>query len=310
MQEKNQGAVAAAAVVREEEEASTSTIAALSPESASTWCALHGLLVVSAGGGTTRAPCMHAPVTLRPLPLDAACFHSAVSLAVPFNGLVDRVAMDTAYLETALADVERSDAFTARIMRVWRAARAKKGEHEYANQLRLGLLRSDYMLDESQSRPRLRQIELNTISSSFGPLASLVSEMHATETPGLPRNDVPNEFAHVMAATVRRWEIARDPSAGKKRSSAVLFVVQPNERNMYDQLWLAEKLRARHGITSLRATLAEIAERAIVADDGTLSFEGSRGRSSPVCWRAYVAPTQQQQQQQRSPLISACREWR
>ena len=276
-------ASASASVMAKAMEGGGAAAPALTPEDASAWCALHGLLVASATGGTARMPCTHAPVTLRPMPLDAACFETAIALAVPFNALVDRVAMDTAYLESALADVERNDDFTARTMRVWREARKKKGERAYATQLRLGLLRSDYMLDESQSRPRLRQIELNTISSSFGPLAALVSEMHMTLTPALPRNDVTNEFAHVMAATARRWELAHDStstsssSSKGKRSSAVLFVVQPGERNMYDQLWLAEKLRAKHGMKSVRATLAEVAERAIVDDDGTLTYEGNRG---------------------------------
>lgn len=44
----------------------------------------------------------------------------------------------------------------------------------------LGLLRSDYMLNRGDSSSRshaLLQVELNTISSSFGPLAQKVGEL-------------------------------------------------------------------------------------------------------------------------------------
>lgn len=48
--------------------------------------------------------------------------------------------------------------------------------HSFSKEIRLGLHRSDYMLDEHTKS--LLQIELNTISSSFAGLGSLVTELH------------------------------------------------------------------------------------------------------------------------------------
>ena len=48
--------------------------------------------------------------------------------------------------------------------------------------INLGLFRSDYMVhvdpDSTDAIPELRQVEFNTIASSFGGLAEKVSELH------------------------------------------------------------------------------------------------------------------------------------
>jgi hypothetical protein len=48
--------------------------------------------------------------------------------------------------------------------------------------LQLGLFRSDYLLHESSSDPtarlELKQVEFNTISSSFGALSELAGKLH------------------------------------------------------------------------------------------------------------------------------------
>ena len=65
------------------------------------WCSLHGLVVGTASPTPTTipTPTVHAPITLAPTPVDAACFEKAKALAKPFNILNDRVAMDVDYLE-------------------------------------------------------------------------------------------------------------------------------------------------------------------------------------------------------------------
>ena len=48
--------------------------------------------------------------------------------------------------------------------------------------LSLGLFRSDYMIhadpSESSPTPEIKQVEFNTISSSFGGLSSAVTKLH------------------------------------------------------------------------------------------------------------------------------------
>lgn len=60
--------------------------------------------------------------------------------------------------------------------------------------LSLGIFRSDYMVHQDNlgglSRSQLRQIEFNTIASSFGGLSARVSQLHKSVYVGhLKRND-------------------------------------------------------------------------------------------------------------------------
>ena len=80
------------------------------------------------------------------------------------------------------------------------------------------------------------QVELNTIASSFGCLSTQVCKLHRyiVERAGqpdlvlsnLPENDVTSHLADAIGSAVEEFG---DPEA------AVLFIVQPNERNSYDQ---------------------------------------------------------------------------
>lgn len=41
----------------------------------------------------------------------------------------------------------------------------------------------------------------------------------------------------------------------------MVMVVQPGERNAYDQQWLQTRLWERHGVRTLRRTLAQVGRR-------------------------------------------------
>ena len=49
---------------------------------------------------------------------------------------------------------------------------------KYFQALHLGLFRSDYMLHYNNAELEIKQVEFNTISSSFGPLSHQVSALH------------------------------------------------------------------------------------------------------------------------------------
>lgn len=74
------------------------------------------------------------------------------------------------------------------IAKLWDVHLAVKKEG-YVQDLSLGLFRSDYMLHQDPSQPtanpELRQVEFNTIASSFGGLSSKVSSLHRSALPNL-----------------------------------------------------------------------------------------------------------------------------
>ncbi|KAK0528162.1 Glutathione synthetase [Tilletia horrida] len=165
------------------------------------------------------------------------------------------------------------------------------------HRLHLGLFRSDYLLhapDEDPDAPasaasagagqralQLKQVEFNTISASFGSLSTRAGELHRflhTSTgaffgaaPGqlgdaarLPPNRALRTLAAGLAAGHRAY-VDAEVTPRTQRSSAhvappaILFVVQPGERNAFDQRWLEYELGATHGVRVLRATFDELA---------------------------------------------------
>ncbi|KAF8387978.1 hypothetical protein HHK36_026644 [Tetracentron sinense] len=102
-------------------------------------------------------------------------------------------------------------------------------------EIRLGLHRSDYMLDDQTKE--LLQIELNTISSSFPGLSCLVSKLHRNllnhygkhlglDSKRVPGNTAVNRYADALAKAWNEYNNSR---------AVIMVVVQAEERNIGGQ---------------------------------------------------------------------------
>ncbi|XP_078446753.1 glutathione synthetase, chloroplastic-like isoform X1 [Wolffia australiana] len=238
------------------------------------WSSLHGLVVGdrnSQRSGTVPGVGMvHAPFALLPVSFPKDLWKQACELAPLFNDLVDRVSLDGKFLQESLSRTRGVDSFTSRLLEI----HAKMMDLKKTEDVRLGLHRSDYMLDAETKK--LYQIELNTISASFPGLGSLVSNLHRNllnqygenlglDTKNIPENASLSRFAEALA---KAWNEYNDSS------SIVLIIVQPEERNMYDQYWLSSILREIHGVRSVRKTLAEVYSEGDLHPDGTFRIGG------------------------------------
>ncbi|KAL6521776.1 Glutathione synthetase [Orobanche gracilis] len=221
------------------------------------WTSLRGLLVgdrASQKSGTIPGVgLVHAPFSLLPMPFLESHFQQACEVAPIFNELVDRVSLDSKFIQDSLSRTKKVDAFTSRLLDI----HAKMLDMNNKEDIRLGLHRSDYMLDEQTNL--LLQIELNTISSSFPGLSCLVSDLHrsllrqfkqhlALDPERIPENDSANQF---VEAFHKAWSEYNNPGA------VVMVVVQTEERNI-----------------SIRKTLAEIDAQGELLSDGTLVVDG------------------------------------
>lgn len=253
------------------------------------WCSLRGLLVgdrnSERSGTVPGVDMVHAPVALVPMSFPESHWNQACEVAPIFNELVDRVSQDGDFLQQSLSRTKKVDPFTSRLLEI----HSKMLEMNKIEEIRLGLHRSDYMLDEQTKL--LLQIELNTISSSFPGLGCLVSELQRSlhqkykENIGvdpnrIPANNAVNQFAEALA---KAWNEYGDPRA------VIMFVVQAEERNMYDQHWLSASLRERHQVTTIRKTLAEIDALGELQQDGTLVVDGQA--VAVIYFRAGYAPS-------------------
>ncbi|XP_021742456.1 glutathione synthetase, chloroplastic-like [Chenopodium quinoa] len=253
------------------------------------WCSLHGLLVgdrtAKKSGTVPGVGMVHAPISLLPASFPEDHFKQACELAPIFNELFDRVSLDAKFLQDSLSRTRKVDEFTSRLLDI----HSKMIDINKIEEIRLGLHRSDYMLD-AQTKSLL-QIEFNTISSSFAGLMCLVSDLHRNllglygnqlqlDFRKVPENASVQQFAKALAEA---WREYNNPRA------VVLVVVQAEERNMYDQLWLSDVLREIHGVTSIRKTLAEIDAEGKLLPDGTLAVNGEA--VAVVYFRAGYSPT-------------------
>lgn len=156
-------------------------------------------------------------------------------------------------------------------------------EEGYVQLFSLGLFRSDYMLHapSNNESPSLRQVEFNTISSSFGGLSSLVTSLHRhlltfpdpsvhlaysphelfearqAEVQGEPEQDLwpsasnatinlppDNNAVQVLRNGLSRAHNAYGPSKSQPQLPlCILFLVQDHEHNVFDQLALSSDFK-------------------------------------------------------------------
>lgn len=232
------------------------------------YAASSGLTMFKKGEDGTISGIQHCPMTLAPFALPRAAFEQVLEYALPFNRMVDRISRDTAFMYEALEGVVGSDAFTANLLRISKAVNFH--ETGLRQKIALGFHRSDYMLNEADGN--MLQVELNTISSSFGVLSDRIASMHRFlqqrfgQTPDfeLPANNVTQTLAHSIAEAHRLYELNHSlRGGGPGAGTVVVFVVQHNETNIADQRPVEYALFEKHGVPVIRLTLADVYARTV-----------------------------------------------
>lgn len=207
------------------------------------WCGLNGLMYTD--GKITWTP---APLSLVPNVFSASAFTYATEVQPIINKLVDGISRDKEFLLSHLSSVSESDAFTMRIMDLYKQV----PESIIKDGLQCGILRSDYMIN-NDNRPL--QVEINTIASSFGYLSSKVSDYHRFLLSRNEGNPVLRDFIaetvgptlHDHIEKVVASNVVQNPSTVQLArvlalahaefndpQAVVLFIVQPGERNVSD----------------------------------------------------------------------------
>ncbi|KAG2620310.1 glutathione synthetase, chloroplastic-like isoform X1 [Panicum virgatum] len=201
-------------------------------EEALVWCSQHGLVVGDKNhprsGKAPGVGLLHAPFSLLPMSFPRFYWDQALELAPLFNELVDRVSLDGEFLQQSLARTKQVDLFTKKLLDI----HSEMMELNKKEEIRLGLTRSDYMVDGATDM--LLQVELNTISTSSNGLACGVSELHRNlirmheREIGLDQASIVGNTAITQhaEALARAWAEYNNPSA------VVLVVVQQEERTL------------------------------------------------------------------------------
>ncbi|KAI0783471.1 glutathione synthase [Abortiporus biennis] len=257
---------------------------------ATTYALSHGLVYLPVADKQPPAPTstIHAPISLFPSPIPRKPFNQAKELQSIYNTLYSRIATQEEFLDHVMGEIEgvgKVDEFTGQLWRRWKKLR---DENKISQPLQLGLFRSDYMIHTpSNEQPSLKQVEFNTISSSFGTLSERSAQMHRyllkstgyyesspyLKEENLPPNQTTAGLAEGIATAHKAYNTSKQVYNMERSSSSliffsnsarVLFVVQDNERNVFDQRWLEYELLETHSIHVLRQTFDQLATSAKV----------------------------------------------
>jgi glutathione synthase len=208
------------------------------------YCLVNGLLALNKTNDLVQQHDFASPlpVTLLPSKFPKKEFDFAKELQSHFNELIYLISKDFEFLRDALKDVIKYDDFTRRLWDIY----AKVNEEGVTQPISFCIVRNDYMVDqnkENQFLTRLSQIEINTISCSFGAATSKVKNFHDymldfSGNESFKVAHASNENLSVIARNmVNAWEMYQNPEA------CVVFIVSMSERNIGDQRLLEYKCK-------------------------------------------------------------------
>ncbi|KAF2841548.1 glutathione synthetase-like protein [Patellaria atrata CBS 101060] len=259
------------------------------------WSIAHGLAVrpapsfVESEKDPAGVLATTAPVTLFPSLFPRTCFEEGLEIAQAYNELYAAIIRDEEWLGNIITELLGIDEF---VERLWKIHMAVKKEG-YAQDLSLGLFRSDYMVhidpSTANATPEIKQVEFNTIASSFGGLASQVSALHTylvsidaypeearsiIDLDNLPKSTSVPQLSAGLAVAHRTYS-----SSQGNRTKCVLFLVQDPERNIFDQRHLEYSLQSQ-GIRVFRLPLDRVLTDTYLDTDRSLIYTPPHSPSS------------------------------
>lgn len=213
--------------------------------------------------------------------------------------LVDRISRDADFLNDTLGGeggVTSKDEYTAKLLQLYNKIYGTDANDDAEANFagiadRLGIQRSDYMLNENGSQDgvyELKQVELNTIAASFAGLAVNVAGLHKMLTQrfshelkdwietnqkavmgenyksnedvqiGVPNNPALESLPLAMNVAHTQYKSRfNSESDTTTNPTAILFVVQEGETNTVDQRMLEFQLWKNHEIPVIRMSLTK-----------------------------------------------------
>jgi len=141
-------------------------------EKAKDFCLMHGICMRQKNKFDRDA--LHfAPFCLFPSPFPSDEYHKAVNLQVILNELMHKVAHDYDFLKDALKHTILVDEFTGRLWKIYQTIMEEGSPNQ---EVTVGLFRSDYFF--CCANECIKQVEFNTIASSFGCTTSKLVHAH------------------------------------------------------------------------------------------------------------------------------------
>ena len=227
----------------------------------------NGLIIKSKNGGVS-----HVPIMLTPSPIPKSIFEKIFFYQLAFNKIINKLSNDQKFLEEILAPISEKDEFVKKNLEISK----KLLNYEHKQKIKLGIFRNDYLFDKNQNF--LFFTEYNTIASSMGTFSDKIKKFYSFFSQKYPdifkkysEKSIPTEgFDNIEKFAESMVEAIKLAFPQQYQDSIIVFVVQKNETNIFDQYSLSDELYNKYKISSIRMTLEEIKEKCTQDENGNL----------------------------------------
>ncbi|WAQ87561.1 hypothetical protein PtA15_8A465 [Puccinia triticina] len=241
----------------------------------------------------------HVPFTLLPSPFPRDQFEKAKRVQTAYNQLYLNIATSPALIREVLGtSIAKVDGFVGRLYELWEAAEKEAGEAG-ETQVGLGIFRNDFLLHQAGQEPSqplvIKQVEFNTVSVSFGSLASKVSGLHryimgrlegSPATMSGARQQLPASPNPALQAISKALAMAHQHYVAVECPAAVpviLMVVKPNDNNIFDQSLIEFELDAgAESVRMVRLSCHSVLEKTRVDGASKKLFLDAGGADGPT----------------------------
>lgn len=222
-------------------------------EQAKHWCLVNGFVYKQDLNTLNSDLITHLPFTLFPSPFSYDDYEQVYSLQSDINLLVHKIGTNESILENVFENLIKIDEFIRNLWNIYKQAKLQG----YNQSIKLTIIRTDYMLHkprikpiqngylnshtldgdmvDTNYKPQMKQVEINTISVGFAVISTKMTELHKKILKWskneqllskLPEN---NPLDSVSSAFIEAWKLYNKPKA------VVLWIVLENEKNIADQ---------------------------------------------------------------------------
>lgn len=257
----------------------------------------HGIVVAQSKTSPVGTYLSHAPFTIYPSSLPQSAYNHAWSITPSLNTLVHAIAKNKSYIWQVLSETAKADpGFTGRLLSLM-------FDDKKINPIQLSLCRFDYFID--QKTKQICMVELNCIAASFAALGFQTMNMHKhlnshpsfTSRNHSLNGKFPNDDNQPLNGFVTGIAKAHDlfiktyGSDLQGISVKTCMIVQPDEKNAYDQYILQDLLWNDYKIDMIRITLGDLHMKGkLQNNDSKLFIYDNETILSVVYFRAGYTP--------------------
>ncbi|PLW07308.1 hypothetical protein PCANC_26995 [Puccinia coronata f. sp. avenae] len=186
----------------------------------------------------------HLPFTLFPSPFPRDQFEKATRIQTAYNQLYLNIASSPELIREVLGkSIAQVDPFVGGMYELWEKLEKEEAEDGVEEHCSLGIFRNDFLLHQSGLDQPLviKQVEFNTVSVSFGGVASKVSALHrylGGLTTVFDRSQLPESPNRSLQSICMSLRLAHQHYVAvdsPDKPPAILMVVKPNDNNVFDQ---------------------------------------------------------------------------